>query len=156
MSALELKPCLFCGTSLEDDSHPGSTVEGGGFTFECGKCGANWPRMTRETMSGLDDEGIASFFNSRSDLPPGYVILSPDEVRGMEHGMGGRRCVTYVLRNFIGRRRCSTAWLRAQLRRMEADGYVALSERQDRGGMINWDVTQSGRSLIGTMEQTNA
>lgn len=90
MSAPELKPCPFCGTSLEDDTHPGSTVEGGGFTFECGKCGANWPRMTREAMDGLDDEGIASFFNSRSDLrAAGCVILSPDEVRALDRIVQG-------------------------------------------------------------------
>ena len=62
--------------------------------------------------------------------------------------MGGRRCVTYVIRNIIGRKRCSTAWIRAQLRRMQGAGYVAMSDRQDRGGMINWDVTPAGRAVL--------
>lgn len=69
-------------------------------------------------------------------------------LQGMIDQSNGYRCVTYALRNRLGRARCSTAWLRAQLRRMIGSGHVALSLRQDRADMIQFDVTPSGRVAL--------
>lgn len=70
-------------------------------------------------------------------------------LQGMVDQFNGYRCVTYALRNRLGRGRCSTAWLRAKLRRMIGTGHVALSQRQDRADMIQFDITPLGLSLIG-------
>lgn len=54
----------------------------------------------------------------------------------------GLSSVTYVMRNRLGRNRCTTAWLRAQLRRLEKAGKVRMSPRQTRADMIQWDVVK--------------
>lgn len=69
-------------------------------------------------------------------------------LQGMLDQFNGYRCVTYALRNRLGRERFSTAWLRAQLRRMVEDGRVALSDRQDRADMIQFDITPAGRAAL--------
>lgn len=60
----------------------------------------------------------------------------------------GHRCVTYVTRNWLGRDRCSTAWLLRQKRRLSAEGLAALSPRQDRADMIQFDLTPAGRAAL--------
>lgn len=63
----ELLPCPFCGTRLDDPNNPGSEIQGGGYTFECGSCGANWPLLKRETVKGMAGDGdIVAFFNRRA------------------------------------------------------------------------------------------
>jgi DNA-binding HxlR family transcriptional regulator len=69
-------------------------------------------------------------------------------LQGMLDQFNGYRCVTYALRNRLGRKRCTTAWLRSQLRRMVEDGRVALSTRQDRADMIQFDITDTGRCFL--------
>lgn len=69
-------------------------------------------------------------------------------LQGMIDQFNGYRCVTYALRNRLGRGRCSTAWLLAQLRRMVGLGHVALSQRQDRADMIQFDITPAGRAAL--------
>lgn len=68
MSMAAFKPCPFCGTRVDDPNRPASEIQGGGFTIECGECGATWPLMKRahfEAMSG--DEDVVSFFNRRCE-----------------------------------------------------------------------------------------
>lgn len=68
----ELKPCPFCGTSLDDKVHPSSTVESGDkITLECGKCGANWPPIGRDGDVDLtSNDAIAAFWNTRAGGRP--------------------------------------------------------------------------------------
>ena len=74
-----------------------------------------------------------------------YKPTDDEIIASMMEWDNGRNSVTYVMRNRIGRKRCTTAWLRAQLKRLEAEGKVRKSPRQTRGGMIEWDVTVTGR-----------
>lgn len=61
-----LKPCPFCGTRLDDADFPGAEIRGGGFSYECGCCGANWPLLTREKLESMsDDADVVAFFNQR-------------------------------------------------------------------------------------------
>lgn len=69
-------------------------------------------------------------------------------LQAMVDQFGGFRCVTYAMRNRLGRKRCTTAWLRAQLRRLIGVGHVALSARQDRADMIQFDITEAGRAAL--------
>jgi hypothetical protein len=54
----------------------------------------------------------------------------------------GFRSVTYVIRNRIGRTRCTSRWILAQLKRLEKYGKVRRSLVQDRADMIQWDVVK--------------
>lgn len=63
-------------------------------------------------------------------------------VSSMMEWDNGIRSVTYVLRNRLGRRRCTTSWLRSRLKYLEVQGKVRKSETQTRGGMIEWDVVK--------------
>lgn len=66
MKDIELKPCAFCGTRLDDQDFPATEIHGGGFTYECGCCGANWPRLTAEAFQNMaNDDDVAAFFNRR-------------------------------------------------------------------------------------------
>jgi len=69
MSDVEIKPCPFCGTHVDDPDFPASEIHGGGgFTYECGGCGANWPRLTREKFETMsEDADVITFFNQRED-----------------------------------------------------------------------------------------
>lgn len=72
MSARELKPCPFCGGKAEIDRHGDrrqSTI------YCCTECSCS--------LETGEEWGHGSDWNRRSGLPPGYVILSPDEVRGI-------------------------------------------------------------------------
>lgn len=74
-------------------------------------------------------------------------------LQAMVDQFGGFRCVTYAMRNGLGRKRCTTAWLRAQLRRLIGAGHVSLSARQDRADMIQFDITDAGRQALSEGEQ---
>lgn len=79
MSALDLKPCPFCGGRAErftitDDDEVANI---GGDVITCQQCNASSQVQFGEKAT------LAEAWNRRADLPPGYVILSPDEVRGI-------------------------------------------------------------------------
>ena len=71
-------------------------------------------------------------------LPP----TDKEIVDAMMEWDNGFRSVTYVLRNRLGRKRCTSRWILAQLKRMEKSGVVRRSAVQDRANMIQWDLVK--------------
>lgn len=79
MSARELKPCPFCGgrarlvtAQVAEDSMCAYA--------SCTKCGVQ-SEVFEDAYAPIYDAVAA--WNHRADLPAGYAILSPDEVRGI-------------------------------------------------------------------------
>lgn len=68
-----ISPCPFCGTSPDDEKHPPSTLESGNvWQMECGKCGACWPKITRDDLRSMDDESeVITRLNVRAAIRSG-------------------------------------------------------------------------------------
>jgi len=63
----KLLPCPFCGVRIDDRDYPPSEIHGGDtITFECGCCGATWPRLARNDALEMSDGDIYAFFNRRA------------------------------------------------------------------------------------------
>ncbi len=77
MSALELKPCPFCGGTPKEIVDATRILGVHRIVHRC----AVIPPFALEAAT---PEGVSEQWNRRADLPPGYVILSPDEVRALD------------------------------------------------------------------------
>ncbi len=80
MGARELKPCPFCGSSAEI-VHIDEGENAGGSCVSCTRC------LASGNVEFGFKENYVSNWNRRADLPTGYVILSPDEVRGIQNAL---------------------------------------------------------------------
>lgn len=88
MSARELKPCPFCGGTPKEIVDATRILGVHRIVHRC----AVIPPVVLEAAT---PEGVSEQWNRRADLPPGYVILSPDEVRAMERD---RQAVEFAAR----------------------------------------------------------
>lgn len=79
MGAPKLKPCPFCGGQARF-SRGGADFSPHGWSAGCEYGHALSPDLRTK-------EAAAEWWNRRADLPAGYVILSPDEVRATQNAL---------------------------------------------------------------------